>query len=367
MPERPTPTLEIRARVAYPGFDLDLDERIDLAGVTGLFGPSGSGKSTLLRCIAGLERGSGGAVRFNGATWQESGANTFVRPWQRPVGYVFQDTRLFPHLTVTGNLQFAADRAVSDAGIGFDEVVDVLNIKALLSRRPMSLSGGEQQRVAVARALLSQPRLLLLDEPLAALDVGHKREILPYLEALPARFGIPAIFVSHAAGEMARLADDVIVLESGRVRARGPARDILGRESLDASVVPFEPVTILDVRVARQLPELGLTRVSHADQQLTVPAVERAVEGDAIRLLIRAGDVVLATSEPRDLSVRNVLKGTVIRAAELPDSAFAIVTVETDGVHLQAQLTRHAVSELSLTPGMPVFALIKTATFDRSL
>ena len=366
MPERKSPLLEIRASVRYSGFELDVDERIELAGVTGLFGPSGSGKSTLLRCIAGLEDG-GGVVRFGGATWQDTDATAFVPPWQRPVGYVFQDTRLFPHLTVSGNLQFAVDRAVTDAGIGFDEVVDVLNIKALLERRPTSLSGGEQQRVAVARALLSQPGLLLLDEPLAALDAGHKREILPYLEALPARFGIPAIFVSHAAGEMARLADDVIVLESGRVRARGPAANILGRESLDASVVPFEPVTILNVRVASQLPELGLTRVSHADQLLTVPAIEHAIEGDAIRLSIRAGDVVLATSEPRNLSVRNVLRGMVVRVMDIPDSAFSIVTVETNGDHLQAQLTRHAVNELSLAPGMAVFALIKTATFDRSL
>jgi len=357
--------LSLRAQVAYPGFSLDVNREVGLAGVTGLFGPSGGGKSTLLRIIAGLERHAEGHVIFGGERWQDG--TSFVPAFQRPVGFVFQDARLFPHLSVEGNLQFAQKRRASDGGIDFDEVVSTMDLKPLLHRHTDALSGGERQRVAIARTLLTNPRLLLLDEPLAALDVGRKREILPYIEALPKRFGIPAIYVSHSVNEMARLADDVIVLEDGRITAVGPATSILNREDLQSSALPFEAVSILEVRVVEHREEQHLTRVDYHGQRITVPMMRAIAEGEIARLSVRAGDVVIATEEPQGLSVRNMLAGNLISIHPEPDSAFATVSVDIEGAVIKAQLTHHAVTELGLKTGMRVFALIKTASFDRNI
>jgi molybdate transport system ATP-binding protein len=281
---------------------------------------------------------------------------------------VFQDARLFEHLSVAGNLKFAVQRAAETNGsISLDDVVDALDIGSIMDRDVLDLSGGERQRVAIGRTLLTQPSLLLLDEPLAALDVGRKGEILPYLEALPQNFGIPAIYVSHAVNEMARLADRVVVLEAGRIVANGPAHSILGREDLQLSSVPFEAITILDVQVDAHLTELGLTRVRHRDQSLVIPLVAELVAGDRARVAIRAGDVVLATTEPAGISVRNVLRGILCGIEPIADSAFASVSVDVGGVRLKARLTRHAIAELELATGMEVYALVKTAAFDRSL
>ena len=368
MPEASMQRLRLAVSIRFPGFDLDVDQDLDLRGVVGLFGPSGSGKSTLLRVIAGLETRASGQLCFAGQTWQDTSSGAFLPTHRRPVGFVFQDARLFAHLDVEDNLRFALTRRHETANaIGYDEVLATLNIGALLGRRVGALSGGEKQRVAIARTLLTQPRLLLLDEPLAALDSGHKREILPYLEALPRRFGIPAIYVSHAVNEMARLADTVVVLEQGQVTATGSAGNILGRHDLQVSALPFEPVTIMAVRIVAHLPDLHLTQVEHHGQPVTVPEMHNAAVGDMARLAIRAGDVVIATSEPRDLSVRNVLRGTISGIAATSGGAFATVAVDINGTLLQAQLTHQAIAALHLSAGMPVFALIKTATFDRGL
>jgi len=357
--------LLLRVKVSYPGFNLDIDQEIGLAGVVGLFGPSGGGKSSLLRIIAGLERDADGQVVFNGEEWQNG--STHVPAFRRPVGFVFQDARLFPHLSVAGNLQFAQSRRSHDGGIIFDEVVSALDLDQLLHRGTQALSGGERQRVAIARTLLTNPRLLLLDEPLAALDAGRKREILPYIEALPKRFGIPAIYVSHAVSEIASLADDVVVLEEGRITAVGPAVDILNRDDLQSSAMPSEPVSILEVRVAEHLESLHLTRVDYRGQHITVPIMKSIAAGDSARLSLRAGDVVIATAEPQGLSVRNMLSGNIIAIKPRPDSAFSTVSIDIGGSTVRAQLTHHAVEELGLAPGMPVFALIKTASFDRNV
>lgn len=356
--------LTLRVGVSYPGFELDVDRTISLTGVVGLFGPSGGGKSTLLRAIAGIEPRATGIVKFNNDTWQDK--LSFVPAHQRPVGFVFQDARLFSHLSVEGNLQFARKRAGDDGLIRFTDVVSALDLRPLLDRSTLDLSGGERQRVAIARALLTNPRLLLLDEPMAALDVGRKREILPYLEALPSRFGIPAIFVSHAVNEMAQLADDVIVLEDGKVTAAGSAVRILNREDLQLSGLPFEPVAILEVLVLEHLESVHLTRVECCGQTLRVPLIETLRVGDRGRLSVRAADVVIATSEPRGLSVRNCLAGKLRSLEEQPGSAFVTATVDISGAIVKAQLTRHAVTELELHQGQPVFALIKTASFDRN-
>ncbi len=355
----------LRVAFSYPGFSLDIDREIGLAGVTGLFGPSGGGKSTLLRIVAGLESDAAGQVTFGGEVWQDD--STFVPAFMRPVGYVFQDARLFPHLTVEGNLQFAQSRRSGGGGISFDEVVSALDLGPLLQRHTNALSGGEQQRAAIARTLLTNPRLLLLDEPLAGLDAGRKREILPYLEALPKRFGIPAIYVSHSVSEMARLADNVVVLEEGRITAVGSAVKILNRDDLQSSSLPFEPVSIVEVRVVEHLESLRLTRVDYQGQRITVPMLSAIGEGESARLSVRAGDVVIATMEPQGLSVRNMLSGHILSIRPQPESAFSMVSINIAGATIKAQLTHHAVTELGLAKGMHVFALIKTASFDRSV
>jgi len=358
--------LVIEVRLAYPDFSLDARLDVDLQGVTGLFGPSGSGKSTLLRIIAGLERRATGIVTFGGDAWQDSRCGVFVRADVRPVGYVFQDARLFEHLDVAGNLAYAADRAPrTAASITSDEIIAACDLKSLLPRRVGALSGGERQRVALARTLMTQPGLLLLDEPLASLDAERKSEILPYLEALPKRFDIPAIYVSHAVDEVARLADRVAVMQNGSIVAAGDAVGILNRTSLQPAGMLFDAATILETRVVEHLTGLHLTRLQFQQHEIVVPVLAERAIGDIVRLHVRAGDVALATVKPEGLSFRNVLPGTV-RSIDADDaSAFARTAVDIGGTLLRVHLTRHAVDELGLTPGRPVFALLKTASFDR--
>lgn len=358
--------LALDTRVTFPPFDLEIEQELPLGGVTGVFGPSGSGKSTLLRIIAGFERSAQGKVSFAGDCWQDSDNSTFVAAHRRPVGYVFQDVRLFTHFPVAGNLDFAAKRSpAGERRISMQDLLDTFDLDTLLDRQVDALSGGEKQRVAIARTLLSQPRLLLLDEPLAALDVGRKGEILPYLDGLAARFGIPIIYVSHAIDEVARLADRVIVLDQGRVVAIGDPADTLNRVELQSAVSQFEAVTILEATVKEHVPELHLTHLDHRGQSLVVPLLERLAPGDPTRLYIRAGDVALATSRPSGLSFRNVLEGTLCDIDEDHAGAFATVFIDIDGAVLRAELTRHAISELGLDVGKPVYALLKTASFDK--
>ena len=366
MPADETQLLSISAKVAYRDFQLDVDLELQLDGVTGLFGPSGGGKSTLLRVLAGLEKSARGQVCFGDETWLASEQGTFVPSHLRSVGYVFQDGRLFEHLTVTGNLQYAADRGVAAPdGIQLDEVLDTFDLRPLLQRDVRVLSGGERQRVAIARTLLTQPQLLLLDEPLAALDAGRKGEILPYLETLPRRFKIPAIYVSHSIDEVARLADQVVVLDHGRIKAIGGAAEVLNRLELQSPLSRFDVVSILETRVVDDLPDLGLTRLDHRGQMIVVPGLRQRSAGDTVRLFIRAGDVALATTRPEGISFRNILAGTLERIDADPDQAFATVSVDVDGASIRAQLTRQAVRDLQLETGMPVFALLKTASFDQ--
>ena len=227
--------LEIRTRLARGDFTLEVDLRLPAAGITAIFGPSGSGKTTLLRCVAGLERARFARVVIAAETWQDSEAGTFVPTHRRPLGYVFQEASLFDHLDVRGNLAFAQPRG-GDAKL--QPLLELLGIAALLDRRPHQLSGGERQRVAIARALATQPRILLLDEPLAAVDLSRRREILPWLERLRDELRIPMLYVTHSADEVARLADHLVLLDAGAVRAAGPLRETLAR--IDLPLVPGE-------------------------------------------------------------------------------------------------------------------------------
>jgi molybdate transport system ATP-binding protein len=359
------PSLSIKARITYPGFTLEVAENLVLDRIVGLFGASGSGKSTLLRTIAGFEKGAYGRIQFDGDSWQDTDRKLFVPAWRRPVGYVFQDTRLFGHIDVAGNLGYAARRSKpGSATIRHQDIVSAFELQSLLSRRVDALSGGERQRVAIARTLLTQPRILLLDEPLAALDAGRKSEILPYLESLPDRFGIPVIYVSHAIDEIARLCDRVVALHQGQIIATGNTTDVLNHLEVQTQKSPLGQVTVIDVTVVEQLVELQLTRLDHFRQSFVVPTLTHLPLGAHVRLSIRASDVAIATEAPRGLSVRNILRGTLAAIEPHANSAFATLSIDIGNTLLKAELTRHAVGELGLREGMPVFALVKTASFD---
>ncbi len=352
------------ARLAFGGFALDASIDTPLIGTTALFGPSGGGKSTLLRIIAGLEARAKGRVSFGGKVWADSSRDIWISPHQRPVGFVFQDGRLFAHLDVIGNLRYA-DRRAEDGSITCDAVIDALALEPLLQRRPDTLSGGERQRVALGRTLLTRPRLLLLDEPLSALDMARKADILPYLRDVPNAFGIPSLYVSHAIEEVVQLADTMIVLVDGKVQAIGPTADILERIDLQAITGRFEAGAMLQATVTGQDDAYKLTRLELEGQALTMPMLTALRPGDAVRLRVRARDVTLALTRPTAISSRNLLAGTVDAIAAEAETAFAEVTVAVGEQRLRARVTREAVDTLGLTPGIAIHALIKSASFDR--
>lgn len=341
-------------------FTLEVRETLDLAGITALFGPSGSGKTTLLRIVSGLEAAAHGHVAFDGDTWQ--GPGTRMPAHRRRVGYVFQDGRLFPHLTVEKNLAFGAKQR--DAGdrqaIRFDDVVRALDLAPLLARRPASLSGGEQQRVAIGRALLANPRLLLMDEPMSSLDVRRKAEILPYIERLPEAFGLPVLYVTHSVDEVARLASRVVLLHDGRVVEQGPVADILERIDLWPVTGRLEAGTLVEAVVEQA--GGGMASLALGAQRLRVPLASTPV-GTTIRLRIHARDVAIATQKPNAISIRNVLDAEVL-AVDFDGPVHVELLLDVDGRHLRSRITREAYDELGIRVGSRVFALIKSVAFE---
>jgi len=302
-------------------------------------------------------------VRFDGEVWQD-GNGRRVPPHQRGTGYVFQDARLFAHLSVAGNLRYAARRAGHGCAIQFDDVVDSLDLGPLLDRRTTELSGGERQRVALGRALLARPRLMLMDEPLASLDEKRKADIVPYIERLPGVFRVPTIYVTHNMAEVTRLADRMLVLSHGRISAYGPVADVLKRLDLSPETGRFEAGAVLTATVTAHDDAYQLTILDHAGQQIEAPRTELAV-GAHVRLRVRARDVMLATQRPSGISARNVLRGTISEIAEEPDTAYAETLIDIAGACLRARVTRKTVAELGLAPGAPVYAIIKAISFDR--
>ncbi len=346
-------------------FTLDIAFSAPMQGITALFGPSGSGKTTTLRGIAGLHRLEG-RLTVGGEVWQDDGAGIFKRPHQRPIGYVFQEPSLFQHLSVEDNLRYGLRRVPKNGTevlLRFEEVVDLLGVTQLLDRAPAKLSGGERQRIAVGRALLSQPRLLLMDEPLAALDRHSKEEILPYFEMLHERLAIPIIYVSHDIGEVSRLADHMIVLSAGRKLAEGPLREILERLDLQPSTGRFEAGVVVTARVLEHDRHYHMTRLDLGGQPLSMPYADLAI-GSMARFRVRARDVSLATRRPEGISVRNILEGTILEIAAEPETAFAETLIDIGGARLRSRITREAVADLGLEIGTPVFALIKSISFD---
>ncbi len=334
---------------------LDLPDR----GITALFGTSGSGKTTCLRVLAGLERAQG-TVHVGGECWQDDDRRVFVPTHERAVGYVFQDPSLFPHLSVLGNLEYGRKRNKSErASADPRAVVDLLGIDALLERSPASLSGGESQRVAIARALLAGPRLLLMDEPLASQDLARKAEILPYLERLRDELSIPIIYVSHAIGEVARLANHVVLLEGGRTVASGPATETLARLDLPTARLDDSGV-VIDARVAEHDETDQLTRVDFGDGSLWVGRVNRP-NGASVRLRVLARDVSLAREPPGRSSILNVLSARVVDLRDDgPDRVNIRLSLGLLETPMLARVTRRSRDALGLTSGIAVYALVKS-------
>jgi molybdate transport system ATP-binding protein len=357
-----TSKLALDVTVAHDAFALVVEHDITLDGITAVYGPSASGKTTLLRVIAGLEEHARGRVEFDGAVWQSDDRR--LPAHARGVGYVFQDGRLFGHLTVEGNLRFAirhaARRATPKSPVELSAVVRELDLASLLPRRPASLSAGEQQRVAIGRALLTSPRLLLMDEPLSSLDIGRKREIVPLLERLPEVFGVPVLYVTHNVDEVARLASNMLLLKAGRIVASGRVEDVLERLDLDDLTGGRDTGAVLHVRV--EAGRRGAAALRLTEQLLHVP-VARAPPGLPLRIRIHARDVALATERPRGISIRNVLEARILRI-DADEPINVDVLLEVDGQHLRSRITRDALEELALVPGQPVFALIKSVALE---
>lgn len=351
-------SIEARFSLTWPGFTLDADLYLPGKGVTALFGPSGSGKTSLLRCIAGLERAPGRLV-VNGEVWQDE--RTFLPVHRRPLGYVFQEASLFPHLTVQGNLEYGARRSKGSDAVDRGAILDLLGIAHLLPRTPDKLSGGERQRVAIARALFAAPRLLLMDEPLAALDTQRKREILPYLERLHGSLSIPILYVSHAPDEVARLADHLVLLEQGKVLASGPLTETLSR--LDLPIAADEDAAVaIEATVGAHDDHYHLTRLDFPGGEIWVTRRELAV-GTPTRLRILARDVSIASSggeEGQQSSILNRLRAKVTAIAEADHPSQLMVRLEANGVPLLARITRRSCDQLGLTVGMEVWAQIKS-------
>jgi len=354
--------LDVNLRTKLGSFQLDVAFTAPGRGITALFGPSGAGKTSVLRCTAGLERAHEGRVSLNGDRWQDEAEGFFVPPHRRAIGYVFQETSLFPHFSVRGNLEYGWKRtATSLRRIAFEQAVEWLRLGPLLDRGTEKLSGGERQRVAIARALVTSPALLLLDEPLSALDEEAKAEILPYLERLHRELSVPALYVSHASEDVVRLADYIVLIEAGRVRVHGPLHALL----TDADL-PFArgdaAGSIIEATAVEADETFHLTQVEFDGGRLAVPGALPV--GTRVRVHVSARDVSITLEPPTQSSILNAVAARVMDITEnVPGSAIVRLAVGS-GV-LLARITRKSVSTLGLEAGKPVYAQVKSVALLR--
>ncbi len=351
-------SLAVRLRLDFPAFVLDVDLKLPGHGVSALFGPSGSGKTTCLRAIAGLERAARGRIAVGEEIWQDDAQGIFLPTHLRPLGYVFQDAALFPHLSVRENLDYGRKRiAAAQRRIQPEAIVELLGIGGLLERRPENLSGGEKSRVAMARALLASPRLLLLDEPLAALDHDRKQEILPYLERLHRELDMPILYVSHSPDEVARLADYLVVIENGAAVAAGALGETLARLDLPIRLGEDTGV-VIDARIAERDAAWHLARVEFAGGSLWARDAGHAV-GRRVRVRILARDVSVALEKTAQTSIQNILPASVVALGDDTHPAQTLVRLQAGEAPLIARLTRRAAAQLELRPGLALWAQVK--------
>lgn len=349
-------SLSFDIALSFPEFALEVAAELPTRGLTVLFGPSGSGKSSLLRVLAGLERGATGRVAFGAETWQDG--RRFLPPHRRGVGYVFQDARLFPHLDVAGNLDYAARRARRrGAQPDLARVSAALGLGPLMARAVPQLSGGQRQRVAIARALLSCPRVLLMDEPLSSLDAPARAEILPHIEALRDAAGVPILYVTHSAAELARLADRVMILQGGRVRREGPVAEVLSDPDAIPALGVREAGAVLPATLSSHTDD-GLSVLSISGGELVLPRVD-ARPGARLRVRIHAHEVIVARTRPEALSALNILPVTVtqLRLGEGPGAAVQLRLGED---LILARITRRSAQALDLAPGVECYAILKS-------
>ena len=332
-------------------------------GVTSLFGPSGSGKTTITNMIAGFLRPRSGAIRVGGDALFDSSGGVNLAVQDRRIGHVFQDSRLFPHLSVKANLTFARWAGGRSDGRQLDEVVDLLGLEDLLARKPANLSGGEKQRAAIGRALLSSPRLLIMDEPLASLDQARRNDILPYLDKLCQTAHIPILYVSHSMEEVSRLSRTLVIVAKGKTIASGPVAEMMARTDLGRSTGRHEASALLEGKIAGVDKEFDLTHIDIGGGIIKVPGFN-GVPGESVRLRIRARDVFLALAPPVGLSIRNALPAE-IRSISEEDGPYAELLCMVFGQKLRVRITRSAVVDLKLAPGKQVTALIKSIAIDR--
>jgi molybdate transport system ATP-binding protein len=354
--------IDARFQLTLSAFTLDVELSLPARGITALFGPSGSGKTTLLRCIAGLEPAPGGRLSIKGEVWQD--ASHFLPTHRRPLAYVFQEASLFAHLNVRQNVGFGLRRVpCAQRRFALDQAIEWLDIGALLSRMPATLSGGERQRVAIARALATSPKLLLMDEPLAALDHARKNDILPYLERLHDELDIPVLYVSHSPDEVARLADHMVVLDAGHVIADGALTEVFARPDLPLAQGD-EASVVLDAVIAQHDPAYHLSRLDFAGGTLWVRHSGGA-PGKAVRVRILARDVSLTLTPQTGTSILNILPARIVRISPDRHPAQILVWLEAGGTALCARITRRSADILGLHPGLAVWAQIKSVALLR--
>jgi molybdate transport system ATP-binding protein len=354
-------SVSVSLRHRFPSVQIDIAFEVPSPGVTVLFGPSGSGKSTIINAAAGILRPDSGRIQVGDTVLADTTTGRWLPPERRRVGVVFQDSRLFPHMSVATNLRFG-QRRVAPGPIRFDDVIDLLGIGGLLDRRPHTLSGGERQRVAIGRALLAQPHLLLMDEPLASLDAARKAEILPYLIRLKAVLKLPVLYVTHALDEVGRLADSLVLIEAGHVVAFGPLQDLASRTDLPLAQRD-DAAALLLCRVAENDAARMLTRLHGGGETFWVPLLDLPV-GAECRVRIPAREVILAARPPEAISLHNIVPGTVRRIAGDTARRSVIVEIALPGGALLSRVTSDAVVRLGLSPGASVLALIKSTSIE---
>lgn len=345
------------AQPAGGHFQLDLDAEIPATGITCVFGASGSGKTTLLRCLAGLDRPQAARLMFDDEVWQDE--KRFVPTHLRRIGYVFQDSSLLPHLSARRNLHYGRGAIKGVDGADTADAVKLLGIEHLLDKYPRQLSGGERQRVALARALLSKPRLLLLDEPLSALDVARKQELLPYLQRLPEKLDCPIVHVTHSPDEVARLAAHVLVLDHGKCVASGSVTELMASRRLPVNAAG-ESGVVLETTIAGHDADWNLAEAAYADGRMLIPDPGVAM-GGLVRLRILARDISLSHAEEAHSSILNRLPATVERMEESPDTAMCMVHLRVGkNTRLLSRVSRKSSRRLGLAPGSEIYAEIKS-------
>jgi molybdate transport system ATP-binding protein len=349
----------LRLQLTRQEFQLTVDLRLPSSGISVLFGPSGSGKTTLLRCVAGLERAQHALIRVDDEVWQDDTQRVFKPTWQRDLGVVFQEASLFEHLDVQQNLQFGLKRTLKN---GADEAlarsIELLGIGHLLKRQPHSLSGGERQRVAIARALATQPKLLLLDEPMASLDMARRHEILPWLEKMRDELKLPMLYVTHSVDEVVRLANHLVVLDKGRVKAQGEAQDVLTRTN-NPAIVGDDVAVLLHGTVETVDSQWHLAKVAFDGGHMWVRDTNMHVD-KAVRLRVLARDVSITLHEAQHTSIQNHIPGYISSIGDDVHPSQSLVRIQCKGSMVLARLTKKSVATLDLQSGKKVWAQVKS-------